>query len=122
MPMTHELLAQSRIHIALSEMAEPGGGWPDALSGRAERVLERWEAELGSLMGIGQALWAGRMKGCVKVVARGGEAGSVVGVVEDLFEGRSKRSAWVIEGGKERGFSLRTGHIGFEVGECVDTY
>ena len=114
--MTTDLLAKTRIHDALSEMAEPGCGWPDAFGERAERVLERWKAELGDLWDVGQKLWQGRMKGCVKVVVQGVGGRSVAGSADDLSEKGATRSAWVIEGAKERGFALSTGDLGFNVG------
>ena len=118
-PVTIELLEKTAIHDALSEMTEPGGGWPDAFSMRAERILARWIAELGSLEDIGQRVWGGRMKGCVKVVVRGVGEAIAAGMEGGLSDGQVPRSAWVIERAKENDFSLRTGHIDFSVGECV---
>ena len=119
-PLTPPLLRSTRVHRALLEIAEPGGGWPAGLAQRAEAVLAKWEGmirevERRGIWGVG-----GRMEGCVAV--RGVEEEGELVQAAGLEGGKgAEREWWAVEGaGRER--SLSVGHAGFHVGESVPLF
>lgn len=70
MPISVDLLRQTRVDKALIEISVLGTRWPASLVGRAEKMLREWEKQVGQIGQLRAALWepGGRMAGCRKCI------------------------------------------------------
>lgn len=70
MDMSCDVLRRSRIDKALLEMSGAGTRWPASLVERAEKMVRKWERQVGAVGELRAALWdkGGRMAGCHKRV------------------------------------------------------
>ena len=93
--LDRDLLKTSKIHIALSEMAEPGGGWPSGFVDKAERAMEKMEKDLGNLEGLSGGLWddSGRLERCQEVKDVKGRIGWVIGMKEGQAPNHAEKSS-----------------------------
>lgn len=68
MPISVDLLRQTRIDKALIEVSVLATRWPASVVCRAETMLRAWENEVGQVGQLRAALWepGGRMAGCHK--------------------------------------------------------
>lgn len=130
--MTLQLFRRTRIHFALLEITSPDSAWPEQITSVARLVLKGWTESFGPLDDIEDDIWApgGRMHGVHKLIdyrkttvdwrtdGRAEQSGWIPHERElsDDFE-RMNFSTWSIEGPKGDEFSMRVGHIGFNVGE-----
>lgn len=96
------LLKKTQIHLALQHICEPGGGWPNGMSNRAESLLAKWENSIGELKPIDDVVWGedGALAGCVEIISTSGKRG------------------WIIkmEEGRRPNDSLAVGDLGFKSG------
>ena len=116
-PFDVRLLRRTRVHRALLEMAEPGGGWPEGLASRADIMLDK----LGPLVRAVETsgLWAagGPMAGCHLV--SGVESFSDLVCELNLHGNNADREWWAVEGPSNECTALQTGHVEFKVGWYV---
>ena len=105
--LDRDLLRISKIHVALAEMAEPGGGWPEGFADKAERAIEKIEKDLGNLQGLSGGLWgeSGRLERCQEVKNKDGNTGWVIEMKQDQTPQNSQKS----------------GDLGFRSGRSVAT-
>lgn len=70
MDMTCDILRRSRIDKALLEISGAGTRWPASLVERADKMVRKWERQVGTVGELRAALWdkGGRMAGCHKRV------------------------------------------------------
>jgi hypothetical protein len=94
---TRTLLKQTKLHKALTDIQEPGGGWPEGMVQRAEHLLEKWKRELGELFEEEGGVWGegSPLSGCIEVVR-----GTLRGWVIKMKEGSRPKDC------------LRSGHVG----------
>ena len=113
-PLTPTILKQTGVHRALLEIAEPGGGWPEGLSRRAESALAKWESFVTDVTQDGVWGPGGQMAGCVMV--KGVEELKMMKMAGIEDAGAVGGEWWAVENPKAEDVALQTGHVGFEVG------
>ena len=76
-PMNLSLLRYSRIEKALLRISPSCTKWPAGIARQAEKVLLKWENELGPLQNLRADLWGpgGRLEGVRKLEKRPGGTG-----------------------------------------------
>ena len=107
-----ETLRFSKLHIALMGMASAGSGWAQSVVVKVDGLLANWEKSFGPLLELRSDLWSpgGRLHGLKRLNEPGMDAGNYG------LDQYSERNLCVsVPVGMED--SLRTGELGFEVGE-----
>ena len=77
-PVTLDLLRYSRIEKALLGISAACTGWPTEIAEQAEKILLKWEDDLGPLRGLRADLWGpgGRLEGVRKLENWGNGTGA----------------------------------------------
>ena len=107
-----ETLRFSKLHTALKGITSSGSGWMQNIVLKVDRLLERWERDFGPLVELRSDLWGpgGRLHGLKRLTEPG---------MDDKNYGLEeyKERKRCVNVPVEANDSLRSGDLGFEVGE-----
>ena len=107
-----ETLRFSKLHIALMGVASAGSGWAQNVVIKVDKLLASWEKDFGPLLELRSDLWGpgGRLHGLKRLNEPGMDAGNY-----GLDQYAERKLCVSVPVGLDD--SLRTGDLGFGVGE-----